>query len=238
MRSILANRVTDENAKWFTLIAACFALFMAILDNLVVNVALPTIRDDLGFSQTSLAWVVNAYLLTFGGFLLLGGRLGDLFGHRRLFLSGISLFTAASLACGLATSQGVLIAARAVQGMGGAVVSAVALSLLMMLFTEPADRAKALLRDGFGSMLSIDLHGGRDAVEHVVQHLEMIRFVETLGGLGTTVVHPATTSHRSVDAETRRELEIGDGLLRFSIGIEEPEDLIEEVTTALDAVKK
>ena len=95
-----------------------------------MNVALPSIRDDLGFSQTSLAWVVNAYLLTFGGFLLLGGRLGDLFGHRRLFLVGISLFTAASLACGLATSQGLLVAARAVQGVGGAVVSAVALSLI------------------------------------------------------------------------------------------------------------
>jgi EmrB/QacA subfamily drug resistance transporter len=122
---------------------------MIVLDGTIVNVALPSIRDDLGFSQTSLAWVVNAYLLTFGGFLLLGGRLGDLFGHRRLFLGGIGLFTAASLACGLATSQGMLIAARAVQGAGGAVVSAVALSLLMMLFREQADRAKAMGVFGF-----------------------------------------------------------------------------------------
>ncbi|MFL5919130.1 MAG: MFS transporter, partial [Gaiellaceae bacterium] len=104
---------------------------------------------DLGFSETSLAWVVNAYLLTFGGFLLLGGRLGDLFGHRRLFLVGLVLFTAASAACGLSTSQEMLVVARSVQGLGGAVVSAVALSLMMTLFTEPADRAKAMGIFGF-----------------------------------------------------------------------------------------
>jgi EmrB/QacA subfamily drug resistance transporter len=122
---------------------------MIVLDSTIVNVALPSIRADLGFSETSLAWVVNAYLLTFGGFLLLGGRLGDLFGHRRLFLAGISLFTLASLACGLASSQGFLVAARAVQGLGGAVVSVVALSLIMILFTEPAERAKAMGVVGF-----------------------------------------------------------------------------------------
>jgi cystathionine gamma-synthase len=96
--------------------------------------------------------------------------------------------------------------------------------------------ARRMLRGGFGSMLSIDLHGGRSAVETVIKRLEMIRFVETLGGLGTTVVHPATTSHRSVDQSVKEELEISDGLLRFSIGIEEPEDLIDEVVSALDAV--
>ncbi|TML90793.1 MAG: DHA2 family efflux MFS transporter permease subunit [Actinobacteria bacterium] len=122
---------------------------MIVLDTTIVNVALPSIRADLGFSQTSLAWVVNAYLLTFGGFLLLGGRLGDLFGHRRLFLGGIALFTVASLACGLSTTQGLLVGARAVQGLGGAVASAVALSLMMTLFTEPADRAKAMGVFGF-----------------------------------------------------------------------------------------
>ena len=110
---------------------------------------MPSIREDLGFSETSLAWVVNAYLLTFGGFLLLGGRLGDLFGHRRLFIAGIALFTAASLACGLASSQAALIGARAVQGVGGAIVSAVALSLIVTLFTEPAERAKAMGVFGF-----------------------------------------------------------------------------------------
>ena len=122
---------------------------MIVLDMTIVNVALPSIREDLGFSETSLAWVVNAYLLTFGGFLLLGGRLGDLFGHRRLFLIGIALFTLASLACGLASSQAMLVGARAVQGLGGAVVSAVALSLIMTLFTEPAERAKAMGVFGF-----------------------------------------------------------------------------------------
>src|SRR5260370_25532889 len=100
------------------------------------DVALPWIREDLGFTETSLVWIVNAYMLTFGGFLLLGGRLGDLYGHRRLFLLGITLFTIASLACGLSNSQALLIVARAVQGLGGAVVSAVALSLIMNLFTE------------------------------------------------------------------------------------------------------
>ena len=99
---------------------------MIVLDGTIVNVALPSIRDDLGFSQESLAWIVNAYLLTFGGFLLLGGRLGDLFGHRRLFLIGIALFTAASLRA--RELQGLLIAGRAVQGVGGAIVSAVALA--------------------------------------------------------------------------------------------------------------
>src|SRR5499426_692009 len=122
---------------------------MIVLDVTIVGVALPSIREDLGFSETSLAWVVNAYLLTFGGFLLLGGRLGDLFGHRRLFVIGIAFFTSASLVCGLASSQGMLVAARAVQGLGGAVVSAVALSLMMTIFTEPAERAKAMGVFGF-----------------------------------------------------------------------------------------
>jgi EmrB/QacA subfamily drug resistance transporter len=139
----------DNRTRWYALVVLCLGSLMIVLDTTIVNVALPSIRDDLGFSSTSLAWVVNAYLLTFGGFLLLGGRLGDLYGHRRLFLSGITLFTAASLACGLATSQEFLIAARAVQGVGGAVASAVSLSLMMNLFTEPADRAKAMGVFGF-----------------------------------------------------------------------------------------
>ena len=139
----------DGRRRWFALYVLCLGSLMIVLDVTIVNVALPSIREDLGFSQTSLAWVVNAYLLTFGGFLLLGGRLGDLFGHRRLFLAGISLFTLASLACGLATTQGFLVGARAVQGVGGAIASAVALSLMMSLFTEPAERAKAMGVFGF-----------------------------------------------------------------------------------------
>jgi EmrB/QacA subfamily drug resistance transporter len=139
----------DSRTRWLALFVLCLGDLMIVLDVTIVGVALPSIRTDLGFSESSLAWVVNAYLITFGGFLLLGGRLGDLFGHRRLFLGGIGLFTVASLACGLATSQGVLVAARAIQGLGGAIVSAVALSLMMMLFTEPAERAKAMGIFGF-----------------------------------------------------------------------------------------
>ncbi|MCJ0766054.1 DHA2 family efflux MFS transporter permease subunit [Variovorax terrae] len=139
----------DARKRWLALMVLCLGVLMIVLDTTIVNVALPSIRADLGFSETALVWVVNAYMLTFGGFLLLGGRLGDLFGHRRLFLLGIAFFTLASLACGLANSQGLLIAARAVQGLGGAVVSAVALSLIMNLFTEPAERAKAMGVYGF-----------------------------------------------------------------------------------------
>ena len=135
--------------RWIALVILCLGDLMIVLDVTIVGVALPSIRESLGFTETSLAWVVNAYLLTFGGFLLLGGRLGDLYGHRRLFLLGITLFTAASLACGLATSQAVLVGARAVQGLGGAVVSAVALSLIVTLFTDPGERAKAMGVFGF-----------------------------------------------------------------------------------------
>jgi EmrB/QacA subfamily drug resistance transporter len=141
--------ITDSRARWLALIILCLGDLMIVLDVTIVGVALPSIRTDLGFSESELAWVVNAYLISFGGFLLLGGRLGDLFGHRRLFLLGIGLFTLASLACGLASSQGMLVAARAVQGLGGAVVSAVALSLIITLFTEPAERAKAMGVFGF-----------------------------------------------------------------------------------------
>jgi len=135
--------------RWLALYVLCAGVLMIVLDTTIVNVALPSIREDLRFTETSLVWVVNAYMLTFGGFLLLGGRLGDLFGHRRLFLLGITLFTLASLACGAAGSQPMLIGARAVQGIAGAIVSAVALSLIMDLFTAPADRAKAMGIYGF-----------------------------------------------------------------------------------------
>ena len=139
----------DPGKRWIALYVLCLATLMIVLDMTIVNVALPSIKDDLGFSETSLAWVVNAYLLTYGGCLLLGGRLGDLLGHCRLFLIGIALFTLASLACGVATVKGFLVAARSVQGVGGAVASAVSLSLMMVLFTEPAERAKAMGIFGF-----------------------------------------------------------------------------------------
>src|SRR5580700_5192029 len=138
-----------ERRRWLALYVLCLGVLMIVLDTTIVNVALPSIRADLGFSNARLSWVVNAYMLTFSGFLLLGGRLGDLFGQRRLFLLGITLFTLASLACGLSTTQVPLIVARAVQGLGGAVISAVALSLIMNLFTATAERTKAMGIFGF-----------------------------------------------------------------------------------------
>ncbi len=153
----------DTRTRWLALYTLCLATLMIVLDTTIVNVALPSIRDDLGFSQTSLAWVVNAYTLTFAGLLLLGGRMGDLFGQRRLFIAGIALFTLSSLICGLATSQAMLVAARAVQGVGGAVASAVSLSLMMSLFTEEGERAKAMGVFGFvaagGGSLGVLLGG-------------------------------------------------------------------------------
>jgi EmrB/QacA subfamily drug resistance transporter len=155
--------IADNRTRWLALYVLTLASLMIVLDATIVNVALPSIKDDLGFTETSLAWVVNAYLLTYGGFLLLGGRLGDIYGHRRLFLFGIALFTVASLACGLSTTQWMLIGARTVQGLGGAVASAVSLSLMMTLFTEPAERAKAMGIFGFvaagGGSLGVVLGG-------------------------------------------------------------------------------
>jgi EmrB/QacA subfamily drug resistance transporter len=119
-------------------------MLMIVLDSTIVNVALPSIQDDLGFSQSSLAWVVNAYLITFGGLLLLAGRLGDLIGRRTIFLTGLALFTAASLACGLADSETTLVVARFVQGIGGALTSAVILGMIVTMFPEPGEQAKAI----------------------------------------------------------------------------------------------
>jgi len=139
----------EGRTKWIALYVLCLGMLMIVLDITIVGVALPSIKDDLGFSQSGLAWVVTAYLLTYGGCLLLGGRLGDLYGHRRLFLSGLVVFTVASLVCGLSTHKAELIAARSVQGIGGAVTSAVSFGLVMTIFTEPTERAKAMGVMGF-----------------------------------------------------------------------------------------
>ncbi len=136
-------------ARWVALILLCLGELMIVLDTTIVNVALPSIRADLGFTEESLVWVVNAYLLTFSGCLLLGGRLGDIFGHRRMFLIGLVGFTLASLFCGIAQTQEVLIVARALQGLGGAVVSAVALSLIITVFQDEGERARAMGLFGF-----------------------------------------------------------------------------------------
>lgn len=135
--------------RWVAFTILCLGTVMEVLDSTIVNVALPSIRTSLHFSESNLAWVVNAYLLTFGGFLLLGGRLGDLFGRRKLFLIGITIFTLSSLACGIAQSQAFLIIARAIQGFGGAIIAAVSLSLIMNLFTKTDERTKAMGYFGF-----------------------------------------------------------------------------------------
>ena len=130
--------------RWLALYVLCGGLLMIVLDATIVNVALPSIQDDLGFSQSNLAWVVNAYLIAFGGLLLLAGRLGDLIGQRRIFLIGLAIFTAASLLCAMAQSQGMLIGARFVQGAGGAIASAVILGMIVTMFPEPREQAKAI----------------------------------------------------------------------------------------------
>ena len=138
----------DRN-RWLALYVLCAGMLMIVLDATIVNVALPSIQDDLGFSQTDLAWVINAYMIPFGGLLLLAGRIGDLVGQRRVFLVGLAVFTLASMACALAQSQEMLVAARFIQGVGGAMASAVILGMIVTMFPEPAAQAKAIGVYGF-----------------------------------------------------------------------------------------
>src|SRR3978361_1688644 len=139
---------TDRN-RWIALHVLCAGMLMIVLDVTVVNVALPSIQDDLGFSASNLAWVVNAYLIAFGGLLLLAGRVGDLIGQRRIFLIGLAIFTLASLLCAVAQTQEMLIAARFIQGVGGALTSAVILGMIVTMFPKPGEQAKALGVYGF-----------------------------------------------------------------------------------------
>ena len=134
----------DDRSRWIALVVLCVGMLMIVLDATVVNVALPSIQSDLGFSQSSLAWVVNAYLIAFGGLLLLAGRLGDLISRRGVFLAGLGVFTVASLLCGLAQSPELLVGARFVQGVGGAMTSAVILGMIVTMFPEPREQAKAI----------------------------------------------------------------------------------------------
>jgi EmrB/QacA subfamily drug resistance transporter len=135
--------MTNGN-RWIALYVLCVGMLMIVLDVTVVNVALPSIQDDLGFSQSSLAWVVNAYMIAFGGLLLLAGRFGDILGRKNIFMAGLGVFTVASLLCGVAQSQEVLVAARFVQGVGGAMTSAVILGMIVTMFPEPREQAKAI----------------------------------------------------------------------------------------------
>jgi EmrB/QacA subfamily drug resistance transporter len=136
--------MTNERSRWVALVVLCAGMLMIVLDATIVNVALPSIQYDLHFSQSSLAWVVNAYLITFGGLLLLAGRLGDLFSRRGVFLTGLAVFTAASALCGFAHSQTVLVTARFIQGAGGAMTSAVILGVIVTMFPEPREQARAI----------------------------------------------------------------------------------------------
>jgi EmrB/QacA subfamily drug resistance transporter len=138
------TQTRSERQRWIALYVLCVGMLMIVLDITVVNVALPSIKRDLGFSQSSLAWVVNAYLITFGGLLLLAGRLGDLVGRRTIFLAGVAVFVAASLLCGASQSQSTLIGARLLQGIGGAMTSAVILGMIVTMFPEPRAQAKAV----------------------------------------------------------------------------------------------
>jgi EmrB/QacA subfamily drug resistance transporter len=134
----------EDRARWIALIVLCVGMLMIVLDTTVVNVALPSIQTDLGFTSSSLAWVVNAYLIAFGGLLLLAGRLGDLISRRDVFLSGLAVFTLSSIACGIATSEAMLVIARFIQGVGGAMTSAVILGMIVTMFPKPAEQAKAI----------------------------------------------------------------------------------------------
>ena len=146
-----APRGVDDRNRWLALLVLCAGQLMVILDQTIVNVALPSIQGDLGFSQSDLAWVVNVYLIAFGGLLLLAGRLGDLLGRKRVFVAGLFVFTLASLLCGLAQDQGTLIGARFFQGVGGATASSVVLGMIFATFPEPWERAKAI---GFFSFVA------------------------------------------------------------------------------------
>jgi EmrB/QacA subfamily drug resistance transporter len=178
----------SDRARWVALVVLCAGFLMIILDSAIVNVALPVIQGDLGFSQSNLAWVVNAYLIAFGGLLLLAGRLGDLIGRRRMFLIGLAVFTSASLLCGLAQSQGVLIGARFVQGVGGAMTSAVILGMIVTMFPEPREQAKAIGVYSFvaAAGASIGLLAGGVLTETLNWH--WIFFVNLPIGVATAVL--------------------------------------------------
>ena len=179
---------TENRNRWPALYVLCAGMLMIVLDVTIVNVALPSIQHDLGFSQSSLAWVVNAYLIAFGGLLLLAGRLGDLVGRRRVFLAGLAVFTAASLLCALAQSQGVLIAARFVQGVGGALTSAVVLGMIVTMFPEPREQAKAIGVYSFVASAggSIGLLAGGALTEAINWH--WIFFVNLPVGVATALL--------------------------------------------------
>jgi EmrB/QacA subfamily drug resistance transporter len=178
----------NDRRRWPALYVLCGGMLMIVLDATIVNVALPSIQDDLGFSQSNLAWVVNAYLIAFGGLLLLAGRIGDLIGQRRVFLLGLAVFTGASLLCAVAQSQGLLIAARFVQGAGGAVASAVILGMIVTMFPDPREQARAIGVYSFvaSAGASIGLLAGGVLTEAINWH--WIFFVNVPVGVATALL--------------------------------------------------
>ena len=182
-----ASSSTADRDRWIALIVLCAGFLMIILDQTIVNVALPSIQSDLGFSQSSLAWVVNAYLIAFGGLLLLAGRIGDLVGRKRVFLTGLVVFTLASVLCGVAQTQAMLIGARFLQGVGGALGSAVILGMIVTMFPKPADQAKAIGVYSFvaSAGASIGLLAGGALTEAINWH--WIFFVNVPIGVATVV---------------------------------------------------
>src|ERR1700686_825274 len=187
-------RVPERN-RWIALYVLCGGMLMIVLDATVVNVALPSIQNDLHFTQSSLAWVVNAYLIAFGGLLLLAGRFGDLIGRRSVFMAGLSVFTVASLACGLAQSQEVLVIARFVQGVGGAMTSAVILGMIVTMFPEPREQAKAIGVYGFVASAggSVGLLAGGVLTQSINWH--WIFFINVPIGIATGIMAARLLSH-------------------------------------------
>src|SRR3954469_11966539 len=179
---------TRDRSRWIALVVLCVGMLMIVLDATIVNVALPSIQDDLGFSQSNLAWIVNAYMIAFGGLLLLSGRVGDLIGQRRVFLSGLTLFTAASALCAVSQTQEMLIAARFVQGVGGALTSAVILGMIVTMFPQPGEQAKALGVYGFVASAggSIGLLAGGVLTDAISWH--WIFFINLPIGVATGVL--------------------------------------------------
>jgi EmrB/QacA subfamily drug resistance transporter len=178
---------TNDRSRWIALYVMCTGVLMIVLDVTVVNVALPSIQEDLGFSPSSLAWVVNAYLIAFGGFLMLAGRLGDLISRRGVFLTGLFVFTLASIACGVAQSQEMLVIARFVQGVGGAMASAVVLGMIVTMFPEPREQAKAIGVYGFVASAggSIGLLVGGVLTDSINWH--WVFFVNVPVGIATAI---------------------------------------------------
>jgi EmrB/QacA subfamily drug resistance transporter len=189
------RETNSERDRWIALVVLCAGFLMIILDQTIVNVALPSIQSDLGFSQSSLAWVVNAYLIAFGGLLLLAGRLGDLLGRKRIFLTGLTIFTLASLLCGVAQTQAMLIVARFVQGLGGAMTSSVILGMIVSMFPKPAEQAKAIGVYSFvaSAGASIGLLAGGVLTEAINWH--WIFFVNLPIGVATGIVATRLLDH-------------------------------------------